>query len=69
MTTKTIVIEGMSCAHCKAHVEKALGAIAGASATVDLERHTATVTLTAPVDDAQLKSAVEDAGYDVTQIS
>ncbi|MGJ4849141.1 heavy-metal-associated domain-containing protein [Bacillota bacterium Meth-B3] len=69
MTTKTIMIEGMSCGHCKAHVEKALNAIPGASATVDLAKHTATVTLTGPVDDAQLKSAVEDAGYDVIQIT
>ena len=64
---KKIVIEGMMCAHCQAHVEKALNALPGVAATVDLEAKTATVTGSLP-EDAILRKAVEDAGYTVTEI-
>jgi Cu+-exporting ATPase len=53
--------------HCAAHVTKALNALPGVTATVDLDAKTATVTGSA--DDAALKKAVEDAGYQVTTIS
>jgi len=65
---KKIMIEGMSCAHCSGRVEKALNALDGASATVDLDNKTATVTLTKPLSDEQLKTAVTDAGYEVISI-
>ena len=67
--TKTMVIEGMMCAHCQAHVEKALNALDGVSATVNLEAKTATVNLDAPVSDDMLKNAVVQAGYEVVSIS
>lgn len=66
--TKTMVIEGMMCAHCKAHVEKALNALEGVSAVVDLEAKTAHVTLSAPVSDDTLRNAVTEAGYEVISI-
>ena len=66
--TKIIKIEGMSCSHCSNRVEKALGALDGVSAVVDLEAKTATVTLTSEVSDDTLRDAVEDAGYDVISI-
>ena len=45
-------VEGMSCAHCSARVEKALSAVEGVeSAHVDLEAKTAAITLTHPVED------------------
>ena len=66
---KKLIVEGMSCSHCSGRVEKALNALEGVSASVDLERKTASVTLSAPVDDAVLKKAVEDAGYEVSAIS
>ncbi len=64
---KKILIEGMMCGHCQSHVEKALNALEGVSAVVDLEKKTATVTGTLP-EDGVLKKAVEDAGYTVTEI-
>ena len=64
---KKMVIEGMMCAHCQARVEQALNALPGVAARVDLQAKTATVTGTA--DDAALKKAVEDAGYQVVSIS
>ena len=69
LMTKTMVIEGMMCAHCQAHVKKALNALDGVSATVNLEAKTATVTLDAPVSDDVLKDAVVQAGYEVVSIS
>ena len=68
MMTKTMVIEGMMCAHCKAHVEKALNALDGVSAVVDLEAKTAHVTLSAPVSDDTLRNVVTEAGYEVISI-
>ena len=67
--TKTLNIEGMMCAHCVAHVEKALSALGGVtSAKADLEGKRATVTLAAPVSDQELKDAVTEAGYEVVSI-
>ena len=66
MTEKTITIKGMMCAHCVAHVEKALTALEGESARVDLTSGTAVVT--GPADDAALTKAVTDAGYEVVSI-
>ena len=65
---KIIKINGMMCGHCKMHVEKALNAIPGASAKVDLEAGTAEVALTAPVSDEILKKAVADAGYEPVSV-
>ena len=66
---KTIQIEGMMCAHCVAHVQKALEGVAGVSAVaVSLEQGNAKVTLQSPVADEALKQAVEDAGYTVNGI-
>ena len=62
---KTLVIEGMSCGHCAAHVEKALNAIDGISAKVNLNAKTATVELISDVKHDTLKAAVEDAGYEL----
>ncbi len=66
---KTILIEGMSCNHCKMHVEEALSRLAGVkSAVVDLKAKNARVVLDASVTDDALKDAVAEAGYEVTGI-
>ncbi|MDD7390920.1 MAG: heavy metal translocating P-type ATPase [Lachnospiraceae bacterium] len=62
----TIKIEGMMCKHCQANVKKALEAIAGVAADVNLEDKAAYVT---GCDDLEtLKKAVVDAGYEVVSI-
>lgn len=66
---KKMVIEGMSCGHCQKRVEDALNKIDGVMAAVNLEQKTAKVTLTKEVPESALKSAVEDAGYEVVSIS
>ena len=67
--TKVMNINGMMCAHCQAHVEKALNAIDGVEAKVNLEAKNATVTLSKEVPDDVLKNAVTEAGYEVVSIS
>lgn len=66
-TMITMSIEGMMCPHCKAAVEKALNAIEGVKAEVNLEAKTASVSADG-VDKEILKKAVEEAGYEVISI-
>lgn len=67
---KTISIEGMMCPHCEATVKKALEALPEvAEAAVSHTAGTAVVTLSAPVDDAVLKAALEAKDYTVTGIA
>ena len=63
---KVMTIEGMMCMHCSGRVDKALNALEGVSAVVDLEAKTATVT--GDVSDELLRKTVEDAGYTVVSI-
>ena len=65
---KIIKIEGMSCGHCTASVEKALKAVPGVTAvSVDLSSKSATVEVE-NVSDETLKKTVVDAGFDVAGI-
>ena len=66
---KTAMIKGMSCSHCAARVSKALNKIDGVEAIVDLESRTARINLTKEVTDDVIKNAVDDVGYEVTQIT
>ena len=61
---KVLTVEGMMCAHCQAHVQKALAGVEGVTeAVVDLESKKATVTLAQDVADQALMDAVTEAGY------
>ncbi|NHF72092.1 heavy-metal-associated domain-containing protein [Paracoccus xiamenensis] len=53
-------VPDMSCAHCKAAIEKAVSD-AGGSATVDLERHEVIVD---GLDPADAQNVIRQAGYD-----
>ena len=65
---KTLHIQGMTCGHCAAHVERALNALPGVQARVDLMRKTAVVEAAQEVPDEVLKKAVLDAGCEVVAI-
>ena len=66
---KTMMIEGMMCAHCEAAVKKALEALDGVeSAEVSHQENRAVVTLSAEIADEILKKAVEDKDYKVLSI-
>ncbi len=66
---KLIAIDGMHCAHCQAKAEKALNAIQGVKASVDLKKKTAVVDLEKEIDDQVLKKAISDAGFEVVSIT
>ncbi len=64
---KTLDIEGMMCAHCQAHVQKALEGVEGVTqVSVSLEENQATLTVNETVDDQTLIDAVTQSGYQVT---
>ncbi|MCH5298211.1 MAG: cadmium-translocating P-type ATPase [Ruminococcus sp.] len=63
---KTVLIEGMMCEHCKAHVTKALEALTDQPVNVDLEKGSATIDKS--VSDDAIRKAITDAGYTVTGI-
>ena len=68
MSEKTLQIKGMRCGHCSARVEKALNAIDGVEAKVDLETNSAKVNLTKDISDEVLKTAVDNVGYEVVEV-
>jgi copper chaperone len=67
MTTTTININGMTCSHCVAAVQKALAAVPGlkvdavtiGSASVTIDPSTGSL--------AAAEAAIDDAGYDVVK--
>lgn len=66
---KTITIEGMSCGHCTGRVQKALEALEGVeSVEMSLEQKTAVVAGQSDIADESLRTAVEEAGYEVISI-
>lgn len=66
---KVITINGMSCNHCKAAVEKALSSIDGvSSASVNLAKKSAVVALGHEVPDQILLDAVKNAGYEPVSV-
>ena len=61
---ETLLVEGMMCGHCEAHVKEALEKVDGvAEALCDHEKGTAEILVNGPVDESALKAAVEGAGY------
>jgi len=64
----TLKIEGMMCMHCQARVDKALNAIEGVKAVVDLENNEARIEAGEGVSAEMLVKAVTDAGYEVTEV-
>ena len=66
---KIVHVNGMSCAHCQAAVEKALMGVAGVEkATVNLKKKLAEVKLAAEVSDAALMDAVGEAGFEAVSV-
>lgn len=66
---KLIHVEGMGCEKCVAHVKEALEGLDGVSgAEVSLESNTALITMSKEVADDEIRSAIDEAGYDVAKI-
>jgi copper chaperone len=68
MKTMSLQIDGMSCGHCVARVEKALGKLEGV--VVDHVQVGAAQVRYDPsrATPERIRQAVEDAGYDVRQV-
>lgn len=66
----TLKIDGMMCENCVKHVREALESFKGASVDVNLDHKEAKVEIIGKdtVSTDELKAAVEEAGYTVTQI-
>ncbi|HET6651817.1 MAG TPA: heavy-metal-associated domain-containing protein [Nocardioides sp.] len=63
-TTSTYTVTGMTCGHCVASVTEEVQEISGVQdVQVVLESGILTVTSAQPLDDATVRSAVEEAGY------
>jgi len=66
MSTTSYTVVGMTCGHCVNAVTEEVSAVPGVSTVdVDLESGGLTVTSDAPVDEAAVRAAVEEAGYSV----
>jgi copper chaperone len=66
MTTTTYGVKGMTCGHCVSSVSSELGRLQGVSdVRVDLEAGTATVTSEQPLDPRAVRTAVDEAGYEL----
>ena len=65
-----IKVTGMMCAHCEAHVKKALEAIDGIdSAVASHEKNLVTITNSKAVDETLIRDAITDAGYEYEGIA
>jgi copper chaperone len=63
--TTTYEVEGMTCGHCVQAVTEEVSAVPGVE-DVDVDLTTGTVAVTGrDVDEAAVRAAVDEAGYDV----
>lgn len=64
MSTQTYAVTGMTCEHCVRAVSEEVAGIPGVTGVqVDLETGGLSVTADAPVEDAAVAAAVDEAGY------
>ena len=63
-TTQTYTVTGMTCGHCITSVTEEVQEISGVE-KIDIVLETGSLTITSaePVDDAAVRTAVEEAGY------
>jgi copper chaperone len=67
MTTRTYDVPGISCGHCKAAIEGEVASITGVEeVAVDVDART--VTVIGDVADGEIRSAIDEAGYDVVGV-
>jgi len=64
MTARLYPVPGISCEHCKHAIETEVGALA-AVARVDVDIAAKTVRVEGDASDADIRAAIDEAGYDV----
>jgi copper chaperone CopZ len=66
-TVSEYIITGMVCQHCVSAVTQELSAIESVTdVQVDLATGQVTVTSDGPVDDAAVRAAIEEVGYEIS---
>jgi copper chaperone len=66
VTEQTYTVTGMTCQHCAQSVTEEISEINGVSeVAVDLSTGAVTVSSSEPVGDADVRAAVEEAGYEL----
>jgi copper chaperone len=70
MAISEFKVTGMTCGHCEMSVREEVGAVAGVE-QVDVSAATGelVVTSTAPIDDAAVIAAVDEAGYSAVRVA
>ncbi|MFC8454847.1 heavy-metal-associated domain-containing protein [Kitasatospora sp. NPDC057223] len=65
-STTTYTVTGMSCGHCEKSVSSEVSAIPGVTeVAADAKAGTVTVSSAAPLDENQVRAAVDEAGYEL----
>jgi copper chaperone len=67
-STTTYTVTGMTCGHCVSSVTEEVRAIAGVTA-VEVDLGSGLLTVTGSADADQVRGAVEEAGYTLTEAS
>lgn len=66
MTTVTYQVSGMTCGHCVQSVKTEVSKLGGVTnVEIDLDSGQVMVTSEQAIDDAALRAAVDEAGYEV----
>jgi copper chaperone len=66
MSETTYTVTGMTCGHCVASVTEEISEINGVTdVAVDLPTGAVTVTSAHPLDEADVRAAVKEAGYEL----
>lgn len=69
-TTTEYAVTGMTCGHCEGSVSSGVAQIAGVTeARASAQNGTLIVTSHAPLDDAAVLAAVDEAGYQAVRAS
>ncbi len=64
VTTQTFVVEGMTCGHCVSSVTEEVSRVSGVrEVRIDLTTGAVTVESDAPLEDADVVAAIDEAGY------
>ncbi|MGW2401932.1 heavy-metal-associated domain-containing protein [Kitasatospora sp. NPDC001664] len=65
-STVTYSVSGMTCGHCEKSVHEEVSALPGVlDVLADAKAGTVTVSSASPVDEEQLRAAVDEAGYEL----
>lgn len=66
MSNAAYTVSGMTCGHCVGSVKSEVGKIAGVTGVdVDLATGNVTVMADEPIEEALVRDAVEEAGYEL----